>query len=111
MSSLYCALGIPAILCVCCLGVGIFSPAWMVYSMRIDTQKLGTYPDGAFEDLKQRLGPAVDLDMDIWMGLWMIRACKGLNGSETCQTVSTRELQKNLSSKSAVEKAGMYSRT
>ena len=108
MSSLYYALGIPAILSVCCLFVGVFSPAWLVCSMQIDTQNLGTYPGGVYDTLKQRLGANTYLDIDIWMGLWMIRRCYGSYGSELCNTVSTEELRKTLSSPSAIEKAGMY---
>lgn len=100
MSSLYCSLGIPAILSVICIAVGVFSPAWLIYSMRIDTQTNVTVSGSDYTT-------SVDLDMDIWMGLWTIRACFRLHDLETCATISVAELQKALSSQSGLSKAGM----
>ena len=112
MSSLYCSLGIAALLSVICIAVGVFSPSWLIYSMRIDTQTQEMASGSDFDksvglSLGSDYATSVDMDMDIWMGLWTIRACYRSQDFERCATISVPELQTTLSSQSGLVQAGM----
>ena len=74
--------------------VGFFSPAWLIYSVRIDTEKLEASSG-------TNIGAHLDMDIDIHMGLWKTSACFDTGKGTECVSISTTKLEEKLSSMSS----------
>ena len=94
--NLLCGLGVFGLVSIVCQGVGLFYPAWMAFSMSIDIDKLER-TSGV------DLTGAQDMNMDISIGLWTIKACYETTYGYTkqCGSVSTAELQNIMSSRAS----------
>ena len=84
----------PLILCgifsIILQAVGFFSPAWMIFSYGIDTDKLNA--SSGIE-----IGASMNMGVDVQMGLWTTSACVDTGFGKTCASVSTTELEERIS--------------
>ena len=80
----------PLILCgifsIILQAVGFFSPAWMIFSFGVDTDKLEASSG-------TEIGASMNMSVDVQMGLWTTFACADTGFGKTCAAVSTAELE------------------